>query len=201
MGRTDTKESNRIKSPVQRYVKFSGELGAFSYWDAEAKKSVALEQLDFIVLETRASIGGWSDDQNAAIFSKYFKSTKDIVSIRCGDKDLMAGSFAENKDKIKALGGKYQQNVFALADINGTWELVAIQFTGAALMAWSTFVDETKMFNVYKSLVVGTQGAQSKKGRVLFYAPAFATEACTPDLMTKADEVYENELKPFLDQE
>ena len=197
MGRTDSNES-RTKSPVKYYVSFSGETGAFTYWDGE--KNVQLEDLDLIMLDTRASISGWSDANNARIFSGYFRSTKDKVAVRCGNKDLMEGSYAVDKEKIKAAGGKFQTNVFALADINGDWTLVNLQMSSSSLMAWTSFVDENKLGTIYKSLIRVSKGPQEKKGRVLFFKPSFALEALPDDLATTADNVYKNTLKPYLEQ-
>lgn len=197
MGRTDTNES-RSKSPVKYYVSFSGETGVFTYWDGE--KTVMLEDLDLVMLDSRGSISGWSDANNARIFSNYFRSPKDKVAVRCGNKDLLEGSYSVDKEKIKAAGGKFQTNIFALADINGDWVLVNLQVSSSSLMAWTSFVEENKLGTIYKSLIRVTKGPQEKKGRVLFFKPSFALEALPDDLATTADNLYRDSLKPYLEQ-
>lgn len=201
MGRTDTNESSsRIKSPIKYYISFGGETGAFSYWDSVEKKNVALEDLDLVVMDTRATITGWSDEHGARIFSNTFKSTKDKINVRAGDKDLLVGTYAEDKEKIKGLGGKYQTNVYALADINGDWVPVILQLSSSALSAWSEFTETNKIWDIYKSLLVVRKGPQQKKGRVTFYTPEFSLEALTDKLTAMADSVYAEKVKPFLEQ-
>jgi len=197
MGRTDT--SNRMKSPVKYYISFSGETGTFSYWDGA--KAVSVDKLEFVVMDTRMSIAGWSDACEARIYSGYFNSTKDKINVRAGNKDLFTDvSFHEDKEKIKAAGGNFQTNVFALADINGEWEIVNIQFSKSSLSAWTEFTGETQMFKVYKSLVTAVKGEQQKKGKVLYYMPTFTTEDLTLELSGDADAAYVNMIKPYLTQ-
>lgn len=201
MGRTDTSNTtSRIKSPVKYYINFSGETGIFSYWDSAEKKNVALEDLDMIVMDTRVSISGWSDENNCRIFSNYFRTTKEKITVRAGDKDLLTGTYAEDKVKIKELGGKYQINIFALVDINGDWVPAVLQLSGSSLAAWSTFTETNKIWDVYKSLLVVRKGPQQKKGRVLFYTPEFSLEALTDKVSGMADTVYKEYVKPYLEQ-
>lgn len=201
MGRTDTSNTtSRIKSPVKHYISFSGETGIFSYWDSVEKKNVALEDLDMIVMDTRVSISGWSDENNCRIFSNYFRTTKEKITVRAGDKDLLTGTYAEDKVKIKELGGKYQINIFALVDINGDWVPAVLQLSGSSLAAWSTFTETNKIWDVYKSLLVVRRGPQQKKGRVLFYTPEFSLEALTDKVSGMADTVYKEYVKPYLEQ-
>lgn len=201
MGRTDTSNTaSRIKSPVKCYISFSGETGVFSYWDSAEKKNVALEDLDMIVMDTRVSISGWSDENNCRIFSNYFRTTKEKITVRAGDKDLLTGTYAEDKVKIKELGGKYQINIFALVDINGDWVPAVLQLSGSSLAAWSTFTETNKIWDVYKSLLVVRKGPQQKKGRVLFHTPEFSLEALTDKVSGMADTVYKEYVKPYLEQ-
>lgn len=201
MGRTDTSNTaSRIKSPVKCYISFSGETGVFSYWDNTEKKNVALEDLDMIVMDTRVSISGWSDENNCRIFSNYFRTTKEKITVRAGDKDLLTGTYAEDKVKIKELGGKYQINIFALVDINGDWVPAVLQLSGSSLAAWSTFTETNKIWDVYKSLLVVRKGPQQKKGRVLFHTPEFSLEALTDKVSGMADTVYKEYVKPYLEQ-
>lgn len=200
MGRTDTNTNTRIKSPVKYYINFSGETGAFTYWDSVEKKNVALEDLDMIVMDTRGSVSGWSDEHNSKIFSNYFRTTKEKINVRAGDKDLLTGTYLADKTKIKELGGKYQVNIFALVDINGDWVPAVLQLTGSSLAAWSAFTETNKIWDIYKSLLVVRRGNQQKKGRVLFYTPEFSLEAVTDKVSSMADTVYKDYVKPYLEQ-
>lgn len=202
MGRTDVTNYEKVKNPVKRYIKFSGETGVFSYWDSEKKQNVALESLDLVLLDRRASVSGWSDANNSSIYSNFFNSTKDAITVRAGDKDIIAGTWEANKDAIKEAGGEYCENLFALADIDGEWELVALKLTKSALSSWSNFTTENKvkMSALYNSLLVVEKGPQQKKGRILYVMPTFRTEALPADLAKLADEAHRNELKPYLER-
>ncbi len=198
MSRT-SQGSTKTRNPAQHYITFNGETGTFIYWDGT--KSVMLETLDLVVVDIVSSISGWSDVHNARIWSPYFKSTKDTVSIKCGNKDLMTASYNVDKEKIKAAGGKFQSNVFALADVNGEFVPVVLQLAGSSLSVWSTFVEENKLSRVYQSLVSVTRGDQEKKGRVVYYKPRFTLEPLPEELKAQADEFDKTMLRPYLDTE
>lgn len=198
MGRSDVKESSRIKSPVKRYIKFGGESGVFSYWDGE--KNVTMDKLDMVVLDVRSSVSGWSDSIGARIFSNYFRSVSDVVNVRAGDKDILSGAYSEKKGDIENAGGKFQSNVFALVDIDGEWVPSVLQLTGSGLGSWIKFVDENKMFSIYKSLVSVTCGDKQKKGRVEFFSPVFTLEPLPDKLSEQANDFHRSSLKPYLEQ-
>lgn len=193
------KGSNRIPSPVKYYVQYKGSTGVYTYWDGE--KNVELEDIEFVVMDTRSSISGWSDDNKARIYSNMVRTVKDELVVRCGKTELVKGPYETSKDKIKSSGGKFTTNIFAMATIDGIPTPVDIQFSGACLRDWSTFVEKTGMKKLYSSLIKSGKGDQQKKGAVKYYTPTFTLSEASEADLADAKDFDENQLQPYLTQE
>lgn len=201
MSRTDTnKNASKVKSPVRYYVTFGGD-GVFSYWDSEAKTRVTLgSEVEFIVMDTRSAITGWNDDAAARVYSNRVKSTvKEELTVRCGASTLVKGMYADVKEKIKAVGGKFCTEVFALMNIGGEFEPVQLDLSGASLGCWMTFIDELGgPWAVYAFKVTTSLGDQKKKGSVKFFEVKFATAELDAELNEAANAFNDDFLQPYL---
>jgi hypothetical protein len=196
-----TTEQERVASPVQHRVKFKGNEGVWSYWNKEEEKEVTLESLDFVVLDILSSISGWSDEHQKSIYSNLFKSTKDEVVVRYSDgKVALTGSYSEDKDEIKGLGGKFTASIFALAMIEGDYVPVRIDLSGGSMTNWIEFINEHGRTNIYSYIITGQKGEQQKKGAVKFYAPTFTFVEADEELANQADDFANDKLEPYINQ-
>ena len=199
MSRTDT-YSKKAKSPFKYFITFSGKDGMWEYWDGEKKEDVRLDKLEFVVLDVRSSITGWSDSNKGRIYSNMVKSTvRSPLTAKSGSTVIASGLYSEIKNQLVAAGGKFTANVLAVARINGQLVPVNIQFAAACLRDWSAFVTENNIFEIYKHLVVSEKGEQQKKGAVKYYTPEFKLEALSDEDAALADEFDISVLKPYLD--
>ena len=198
---TKRNETVRVPSPIRHYVSFSGERGTFSYWDGESKERVDLgSNLEFVIMDTRSSVVGWNDAANARIYSNRVKSVvKEELTVRCGDTILGKGMYADIKEKVKAEGGKYATQVFALMLINDEYQPVQIDLSGAALGCWMKFVDELGgPWALYAFKITTSLGEKKKKGRVEFFEVNFATAELDADLNEQANNFNDDSLQPYL---
>ncbi len=200
MSRTDVPTSNRIKSPLKYYIEFGGAEGIWAYWDGE--KNVRTDTLEFVVMDVRSSIGGWSDANNCRINSNIVKSTvKNPLTVRAGKAVLAEGLYAEIKNDVVAAGGKFVTNIFAMAKIDGDWTPVDIQLSGACLRDWSAFVEASgSIFKVYEGVVSASRGEQQKKGSVKYFTPNFVLSEIPEGVAAAADEFCKDKLIPYLEQ-
>jgi hypothetical protein len=203
MGRTDRNNSSYVKSPVELYVTFNGAKGVWEWWDKEAKANASQDELDFIVLDTRSSITGWHKKAKKNMFSNMVKSSNSSFIVRIGkeEKDKVAeGPYKEISDKVGVLGGKYTQNIFALANIAGAWKPVNIQITTSALSVWMEFVKVHFMDKIFGSIVTGVKSELKTMGDVEYYNPVLTLSELPAELATQADAFYDDRLKPYLNQ-
>lgn len=202
MSRTSkTNSADRVPSPVRYYVSFSGERGTFSYWDSANKERVDLgSNIEFVIMDTRSAIAGWSDEANARIYSNRVKSTvKEELTVRCGTSILAKGMYADIKEKIKDKGAKFCTEVFALMLINEEYQPVQIDLTGAALGCWMKFVDELGgPWALYAFKIVTSLGEKKKKGRVEYVEVNFATAELDSELNEQANNFNDDALQPYL---
>ena len=200
MSRTDVQESNKIKSPIKRYITFSGDEGVWEYWDGE--KNVQMESLEFIVMDTRSSIGGWSETHKSRIYSNMVKSTvKSPFTVRAGKTVINEGLYSDIKNDVIAAGGKFTTNILALAWIDGELTPVDVQLSAACLRDWSAFVVASgNIFAVYKGTVSASRGEQQKKGAVKYYTPNFILGELAEADSAAANEFCSEILMPYLNQ-
>ena len=198
-----TAKSDRIPNPVKLFISFSGERGTFEYWNGESTQQ--LDEISFVVLDTRGSVTGWSDENNCRIFSNYFKTTKEPVTLKAGSKDsvkeLFSGTYHGDKMTIESLGGKYQCNIFAmLLGEEGDVTPAGLQFNASSLGAWSEFTKTMKFGDVYNHVFTATKSNPIKKGKVVFHVPVFTTSEVPSEIETMATEFDAAYLNPYLNQ-
>lgn len=198
MSRVDAPTSNRIKSPVKYYIEFGGSEGVWAYWDGE--KNVRTDVLEFVVMDVRSSVGGWSESNNCRIHSNIVLSTKTPFVVRAGKVVLVEGPYADIKNEVSAVGGKFVTNIFALAKIDGSWVPVDIQLSGSCLRDWSKFVETNGIGAIYGGTVSATKGEQQKKGAVKYFTPVFTISALDSEVAASADEFCRESLIPYLNQ-
>lgn len=198
MSRVDAPTSNRIKSPVKYYLEFGGSEGVWAYWDGE--KNVRTDTIEFVVMDVRSSIGGWSESNNCRIHSNIVGTTKTPFVVRAGKVVLVEGPYADIKNEVIAAGGKFVTNIFAMAKIDGAWVPVDIQLSGACLRDWSKFVETNGLGSIYNSTISATRGEQQKKGAVKYFTPTFTSGSLDSDVAVIADEFCKNQLIPYLNQ-
>lgn len=198
MSRIDSQSSNKIKSPVRYYIEFGGAEGIWAYWDGE--KNVRADSLEFVVMDIRSSVGGWSDSNNCRIHSNIVESTKTPFVVRAGKTVLVEGPYADIKNEVLAAGGKFVTNIFAMAKIDEVWVPVDIQLSGACLRDWSAFVKEKNLSGVYSSVITASKGEQQKKGAVKYFTPTFSVAPVSVEVAEVADEFCRDKLIPYLNQ-
>lgn len=201
MSRTSQNSSaNRVPSPIKFYVTFNQD-GEFVYYDVDKKERVSLgSTLDFVVMDTRSSIGGFNKAANARIYSNNVKSVvTEEVTVKCGKETLQKGLWADIKDKAKAQGAKFCTKVFALAKINGELQPVELDLTGSALGDWMSFVEELGgKWATYSSTIRASKGEERKSGKNIYYGVAFSLEPLDPVDNEMANAFNDDMLQPYL---
>lgn len=201
MSRTSgNSNGNKIKSPVKYYVRYGAEKGQFEYWDGE--KAVHFDELEMVLMDDRKCITGYNEKKKARISSNRVQATsKEPLRIRCGDEVLLEGMYNDIKEKIAVAGGKFTQELFVLAKINGEFVPASVSFAGVANGCWIDFLDQSGgKYALYRSMVKAVRGEHQKKGRSEFYSVAFSVESLPMDLDVKANEFNDDFLQPYLTQ-
>jgi len=185
-------DGNKLARPTNKYIKFKS--GKFQYWSKEDEKNIEVPlPITFIVLDELATVVGWHDESQSAIYSNEVHSTNfeelNVKAFKGGD--LAKGLYSNIKDTIKAKGGRYAKSVYAMID----GELVNLQFAGASLSAW---IGKEAKGVAYKV----TKLDEGKKGATTYKIPVF--EDATLDLgegdVSAAMELDKETLQPYLVQ-
>ncbi len=156
-----SRNSRVIENPSVKTLKWKNEKrskgeivreSGWYYWDKTANDGKGEDRmvkmpLNFIWLESAQSFGGFNDKENKGIYSNEILVSKDAVDkygkqkllVKCGDKELANGYYADIKETVKGFGGKFCIPVYAMVEVDNQWEIWRILMIGASASAWMTF--------------------------------------------------------------
>lgn len=181
MSRSENNE--QLKNPARVFLKWDGTNGGFNYWDKDKKANVHVKlPVTFMVLDTMATIKGFSDKEQTGFWSNEIKTrniSKDQLVVRIKDKSDPAGKktkivakglYSEVMADKGCTGAKYCQSVYIAFQDNGKYEIANIQMTGSALSSW---IDFAKNNDVLKGAITVAKMTEGKKGVTKYKIPTF----------------------------
>lgn len=208
--------TDAAKNPSTRWFQFaSGTDGGFvRYYDKETEKNIALGDSEkggkfvFLLLDELATVGGWHDPSESAIFSNEVRDTRQdtmvVRSFKGGE--LASGLYASIKDRIVASGGHFVSSCYIGFKDGDTLKMGNIRFKGAALSAWMEFKKQCpskkdangKPVKAYYVDAVKIEGFdQQKKGGTTFRVPVFSLVPVSEDT-NKDAAMLDAELQAYL---
>lgn len=202
MSRSEQGNSNRTASPMQMYLEFKGDRGVFSRWDSDLKANVEYDEVKFAFMDSRATITGWNDENQARIYSNLVKFVKEEpFVVKAKNVELAKGVYKDIKDQVGKVGGKFTTNLFVLAKFDGEWVPTVLQLHSTTLSNWSDYVEATSLKKVYGQLITIKRAKdQMKKGKIVWYPLEISGEDLPEDVTAKADEFDADQLRPYLNQ-
>lgn len=203
MSRSNPNEAAR--NPATRWFQFaSGDDGGFvRYYDKDAEKNIHLGDSQnggkfvFLLLDELATVSGWHDPSESAIFANEVRDTRQdtfvVKSFKGGE--LATGLYASIKDRIVACGGHFVSSCYIAYKEDDFLRLGNIRFKGAALAAWMEFKKQCptkkdangKSLKAYYLDAVKIDGfEQQKKGGTTFRVPKFGLQVVSETTNTEA---------------
>jgi hypothetical protein len=174
MNRLDMNQQES-KNPVQKYLSFKGSTGEVTCYDRDKKENVVVKNPTLTILDIKNCVTGWSDAEGTNIYSNVIgSSVKEEFNVRVGNKDLAKGFWSDIKLQVKAAGGNYTNNIYAIMTIDKDFEIVVLQLKRSGISGWSDFTNGLgKYLDIYSnSLEVGVSDIK-KKGTVEYFEPTF----------------------------
>lgn len=183
--------SQKVESPVARYVSWSSNEKSFVYYDKEKGKDVALKlPLTVVHLDEFGTIKGFHEKSNSSIYSNEIKSSKkEEFNVRSWKSpvSLAVGLYSQIKPTVTAIGGHYCVSIYVL--IKG--EIFNLSMKGSSLQHWSEFTKANRDKFLTHSIVIA--GALNlKKGAIAYSVPDFQVgEALDSKLLQESDEKFD----------
>lgn len=199
MSRTNT-NTKRNPNPVNLYISFNGD-GNFVYWDAKQQGRASFgPSIDLVLMDTRSTIAGFSKADNARIYANRVSAlTKERLVVKAGEKVIAEGMYADIKNDIKAAGGKFATEAYALVVVDGELRPATITFTGEALRCWMDFMDEIGgKYAAYAYLVTASKGEEKKAGKNSYFSVKFSMSDLPAEYAEAANAFNDDYLQPFL---
>lgn len=200
-----------IKNPSTRWFEWAGgDDGGFVRWynkDAEKQEKLELP-FTFLLLDELATIKGWHEPSESGIFANEVRDTRQDVFVVRSFKggELASGLYAQIRDRIIALGGKYHASLYLAYKEGDELRIGNLQLKGAATGAWMEFkksCGSTKDANgksvrsYFVDAVTITGYEQAKKGGTVYRIPQFALKKVSADTNLQAIAL-DAELQGFL---
>lgn len=214
MSRSNPTEAAR--NPSTRWFQFaSGADGGFvRYYDKDAKENIPLGEATnggkfvFILLDELATVNGWHDPSESAIFANEVRDTRqDVLVVKSfNGGELVSGLYSGIKDRIVAVGGHFVSSCYIAYKDGDSLKLGNIRFKGAALSVWMDFKKQCptkkdssgKTVKAYFVDAVKIEGfEQQKKGGTTFRVPKFGLVALSEETNKQALAL-DAELQAFL---
>ena len=160
----------RTSNPAKRFLKIKS--GAVSYYDKESQENVNVPTpFEFIVLDTLATVKGWSDADESGFWSNEVKKVgSDTLTVRTSKGAKASGLWRDIKNDPNLAGAKYNSSVDIATKGRDGLEINNLALTGAALNAWIEFTGKN---SITKNKVVLSEWADAKKGAVKYQVPVF----------------------------
>lgn len=210
MSRSDNNEQQ--KNPARTFLKWDGTKGGFNYWDKSKNdgkgENVHVKlPVTFMVLDTLATIKGFSDKEQSGFWSNEIRTVnikKDPFTVRIKDKSDPTGKkskiagrglYSEITADKACTGAKFCQSVYIAFKGDNGYEMANIQMTGSALSSW---IDFGKTTDILKGAITVAKMTEGKKGVTKYKIPVFEKTAVPADAEEKAVEL-DKELKAYLE--
>lgn len=189
-------DENRPTNPAKHFINTKN--GGLSYYDKETQSDVAVPTpFEFVVLDTCATVKGWSGSQDTGIWSNEVKRIgEQPFNVRTQNGPVASGLWKDIKDEVKADGGNFYSVIYLAAQGREGLETQALLLKGAALNAWVEFSKKT---NLKTNKVVLSGWSDAKKGSVSYKVPVFEAVKLEDGELTEAKE-RAVELKQYHDE-
>lgn len=130
---------DRPTNPAQHFIQVKN--GALSYYDKEQGEDVAVSTpLRFVVLDTLATVKGWSAEEETGMWSNEVKAVgKEVLTVRTRNGVVASGLWKDIKDEVKADGGKYYSSIYIAAKGKDGLTIQNLSLKGSAVNAWIEF--------------------------------------------------------------
>lgn len=172
-------------SPVAKYFQMNtgGDGYGVTWYDKDTDTTVHLgTQFQFLLLDELATVEGWSDATNSGIWSNEVRDTRtEPFTVRSftGNAVLVQGTYAQIKEKLAILGGRYAASIyFAYIEKDlGALRIGHFKLKGTALSSWMDFKQNcpasggVKDYYTEAVRIVGFK--PGKKGSVRYATPQF----------------------------
>lgn len=184
-GQDKVQQTTSDKPPV-KYAEFSGKEWILTTYNKDTKSKDEVRLTEFVVLSVQSKIVGWSDKHWANLYSQESEHRDGPYTVKEAKNQTVVfqGTYNDNKDAIKALGGKLAKSVTVL-DKDG--RIVNIIFKGSAATAFGAF---EKNLDYTKNKAIFTGHEMKKKGAISYAVPTFKVwGAVTPEDMQEAVDI------------
>lgn len=183
-----SKSQPRLENPCKKFIEFKSDRGQFFYYDRDTQEQIELSMpIYFVVLDELSTISGYNEANNCGIYANEVHRLSETLRVRTfkgGEK--IVGLYADTKDSIKALGGRFTKSVYALL-LKGQGiepELVNFRFHGGSFAAWME-----KKANVNSSIIVVKELEMKQKGKNKYQVPVFSAMTLPKEIDERAIEM------------
>jgi len=156
-----------LENPCKINIEYTG-AGEFVYWDKEQEKQVSFgKEVSFIPIYIHSVFAGFDMGQNKRIYSTEWENQNQDIKVFCNGKVIASGKFADIKDDVYKVGGKFAKAVYAAMFHKKETYLVKFTFSGKSVFNWMEFYKNSTLPKL-KLVTLSTSGKE-KHGRTIYH--------------------------------
>ncbi len=197
-----TRSTSGGRNPAKKFLEWKSEQKAWQGWDKEKEeKFLVPADTAFIVLDMLSTVTGYSKQDGGIGSNEVRNATTDELEVHAAKRLIFTGLWKDVKTGVR--DARFATSVYALAKVDGEYQLVNFKMSGCALRAWIEFVDEQggrKAVENGDMAIHIKETMEGKSGSVTYNSPVFAVASknITEDAKGLADAA-DRELQAYLD--
>ena len=174
MSRSNPGEGKKAPNICKRWIEWNGSQGRFEYYDREKEKKIEVPlPLTVLVLDCTATVTGWDDESDSKVYSSEVRDLNQPLTVKSfKGGEIAVGPWSAIRDKVKARGGKFTQNIYSAVKDGDELILACVQFAGAALKPWLDFRNDNKNAIDTDAVKIASY-VEGKKGSIKYRVPVF----------------------------
>lgn len=206
-----SKPTEGARNPSVRWFEWAGgkDGGFVRYYDKDSKTNIRVDGVfAFLLLDELSTVKGWHDASESGIYAnEVHVLQRDVLTVRAfKGGDLVAGLYADIKDRVRALGGHYCVSIYLAFKDGQQLKIGNLSLKGAAAGAWMEFKkaapakqDENgkSVRGYFVDAVKITGYKELKKGATVYRVPEFGLVATSAETNAQAM-VLDIELQEYL---
>jgi len=186
-------QQSKTPNPASKFFEWAGgnNGGFVTYYDKSATNPATQKAglnvnvklpFAFIALGITATIKGWHDGSDSAIYANEVRDTvSEPFVVKAFDGGVLAtGFYAAIRDRVAAAGGRFTTNLYLAYRDAGTLKIGCLQLHGASLNSWVEFKNASGE-SIWQKAVAITSFKEGKKGSIVYRTPVFALKDLTKE--------------------
>lgn len=168
-----TNKTKNTTNPAKRFIEWSSVEKCWKTYDKDTKENKLLPaNIPFILLDQLSTVTGFNQKAKKSMYGTEVKDLSQPIKVFLDGETIAEAPWKDLKESVPAI--KFGKSVYAMAKIDGEFELVCFKLSGCSVGSWFDFVGEVGLSTLEGDSVVSVTGTEEDvNGATTFNRPVF----------------------------